>query len=78
MVLKMLILQRFGINPCSILAITFSRKAKDNIIQKLSELNIANVNVETFHSFALKIIYSAYGTNRFKVWSVQWEREKMR
>ena len=66
-----------GVNPCSILAITFSRKAKDNIIQRLSELNIENVNVETFHSFALKIIYSAYGANKFKVWSVQWEREKM-
>ena len=66
-----------GVNPCSILAITFSRKAKDNIIQRLSELSIENVSVETFHSFALKIIYSAYGTNRFKVWSVQWEREKM-
>ena len=66
-----------GVNPYSILAITFSRKAKDNIIQKLSELNTENVNVETFHSFALKIIHSAYGANRFKVWSIQWEREKM-
>ncbi len=33
--------------------------------------------METFHSLALKIIFSAYGTNRFQVWTAQWEREKI-
>lgn len=66
-----------GILPSSILAITFSRKAKDNIIKKLEELNIGNVNVETFHSLALKIIISTYGGNRYKVWTAQWEKEKL-
>lgn len=65
-----------GISPSSILAITFSRKAKDNIITKLKELEISNANIETFHSFALKIISSTYGANRFKVWTAQWEKEK--
>ena len=64
------------IPPSSILAITFSRKAKDNIIAKLEELQISNVNIETFHSFALKIISSTYGANRYKVWTAQWEKEK--
>lgn len=63
--------------PSSILAITFSRKAKDNIIQKLSELNVENVNVDTFHSFALKIISSTYGSNKFKIWNAQWGKEKV-
>lgn len=66
-----------GISPSSILAITFSRKAKENITDKLRELNVSNVNVETFHSFALKIISSEYGVNRFKIWTVQWEKEKV-
>ena len=65
-----------GINQSSILAITFSKKAKDNIVNRLESLNINNVNIETFHSFALKIIASAYGANRFKVWTAQWEKEK--
>ena len=40
----------------SILAITFSKKAKENIQSKLQDLHIIGVNVETFHSLAHKII----------------------
>lgn len=64
-------------SPSSILAITFSKKAKENIINKLDELNIRHVNIETFHSLALKVIISAYGSNRYKVWTLQWEKEKV-
>lgn len=53
--------EEHNILPSSILAITFSKKAKENINEKLMELNISNVSVETFHSFALKIISSVYG-----------------
>lgn len=66
-----------NIPQSSILAITFSKKAKDNIRAKLEDLNISNVSIETFHSFALKIISSAYGVNKFKVWTAQWEKEKV-
>ncbi|MCI8365835.1 MAG: UvrD-helicase domain-containing protein [Eubacterium sp.] len=69
--------ENHGISPSSILAVTFSRKAKDNILYKLEELGIGGVHVETFHSLALKMIFSAYGTNRFQVWTAQWEREKI-
>lgn len=65
-----------GIPSSSILAITFSKKAKDNIINKLKKLNVYNVNVETFHSLALKIIKYEYGANTYKVWNLQWEKEK--
>ena len=68
--------ENYDIFPSSILAITFSRKAKDNIIAKLEELQISNINIETFYSFALKIISSTYGANRYKVWTAQWEKEK--
>ena len=44
--------ENHGVLPSSILAITFSRKAKDNIVSKLEELQIFNANIETFHSFA--------------------------
>lgn len=65
-----------NIKPEHILAITFSKKAKENMAKKLEELTpFANfVNVETFHSLALKIIHSAYG-NTYKVWTTQWEKE---
>lgn len=69
--------ENHNIPPSSILAITFSRKAKEHIAEKLYELNIANANIETFHSLALKIISSAYGSNRFKVWTTHWEKEKV-
>ena len=66
-----------NIPPSSILAVTFSRKAKDTIIERLKVLGVINVNVETFHSVALKIIGYAYGINTFKVWTTQWEKEKV-
>lgn len=64
------------INPSNILAVTFSKKAKESIQNKLEKLNILNVNVETFHSLALKIIIHKYGANFYKVWTLQWEKEK--
>ena len=67
----------YNIPQSSILAITFSKKAKDNIVSKMQELNILNVSIETFHSFALKIISTAYGINKYKVWTAQWEKEKI-
>lgn len=65
-----------GIDPFHILAITFSKKAKENIEQKLPKLGVYGVNVETFHSLALKIITTAYG-RKYKVWTIPWEKEKL-
>lgn len=64
-----------GIIPCSILAITFSTKARDSIQQKLENLGIVGVRVETFHSFALKIIRDEYDYD-LTVWTARWEKEK--
>ncbi len=70
-------IENYNINPSSILAVTFSKKAKENIEKKLEELNVKGVNIETFHSLALKIILSAYGPDRYKVWTAQWEKEQV-
>lgn len=66
-----------SIAPQDILAVTFSKKAKENIQDKLKELNVNGVNIETFHSLALKIIGTRYGFGYFKVWTLQWEKEKI-
>lgn len=69
--------ENHNISPSSILSITFSKKAKEHIILKLDELKVYDVNVETFHSLALKIISSAYGLGKYEVWSKPWEKEKL-
>lgn len=61
--------KNYGVDPTTILAVTFSKKAKESIEQRLGKLGVANVNVETFHSLALKIITSTYGYGKYKVWT---------
>ena len=65
-----------GISSNKILAVTFSKKAKKSIEKKLEQLNVYGVNVETFHSLALKIIHSAYGS-RYSIWTTQWQKIKV-
>ncbi len=68
-----------NVRPDSILAVTFSKKAKGTLSDKLDKLlpfHSNEIRVETFHSFALKIICSVYG-NCYKIWTEQWEKEKV-
>lgn len=65
-----------NVKPDSILAVTFSKKAKESISDKLNKLGIIGINVETFHSLALKIIIHTYGRSAYTVWNLQWEKEK--
>lgn len=63
-----------GVAPENILAVTFSKKAKENIQNKLPD-ECCGVNVETFHSVALKIVQDyAHGT--YELWVKSWEKEK--
>lgn len=45
-----------SVNPKKILAITFTRKARQQMIEKLEELDIKTCKVETFNSFCEKIL----------------------
>jgi len=62
-----------GVDPTTILLITFSHKAKDTLIERL---NNEAVNIETFHSFGLKVIKDKY-ENKYEIWLKQWEKEKV-
>lgn len=58
------LIEAHGVKPGNILAITFSKKAKDTMISRLSELipsQYESVNVETFHSLGYKIIRDTTG-----------------
>lgn len=63
------------VEPQHILAITFSRKARENIENRLSDACVG-VNVETFHSLALKIVQSATN-NKYTLWTADWEKSKV-
>lgn len=63
-----------GIAPENILAVTFSKKAKENIQNKLPD-ECCGVNVETFHSVALKIIQDYYN-NTYETWTKSWKKER--
>ena len=47
------------------------------MIEKLSKITDSadNVNIETFHSLALKIILSNSGV-KYSLWNNQWEKDK--
>lgn len=63
-----------GVTPENILAVTFSKKAKENIQNKLPD-ECCGVNVETFHSVALKIVQD-YTHGTYELWVKSWEKEK--
>jgi superfamily I DNA/RNA helicase len=45
-----------NVEPSKILAITFTRKAKHEMEQRLEKLNVSGVNIHTFNSFCEKIL----------------------
>lgn len=61
------------VSPENILAVTFSKKAKENIQNRLQG-KCDGVNIETFHSVALKIV-QGYSKSRYELWLKSWEKE---
>ena len=66
-----------GCDPTTILAITFSRKAKEAISERLDNMGLLGVNIEPFHSLALKIILRSSDGYKHKVWTTAWEKQKV-
>ena len=66
-------IENHNIPPQDILAITFSRKAKDSMVDKLSKITnmYSLVNITTFHSLALKIIQSV---KKVELWDTSWKK----
>ena len=62
-----------GVEPESILCISFSRKACDNLVKRTEKIGAVDVN--TFHALALKIVQEASG-NAYNLWTQKWEKEQ--
>ena len=59
-----------SVNPKKILAITFTKKAKVEMEERLTKLQVHNVNVHTFNSFAEKILQQNWNliyASKFKI-----------
>lgn len=66
------------VEPDSILAISYNTTAKENIRNRLNGIGFTGaerVNVETFHSMALKVVLSKY--RGLTVWTTEWQKQKL-
>lgn len=66
----------YKVNPENILAITFSKKAKENIKERLKPLlpfSCNAINIETFHSFGYKIL-KMFNKESFELFSADWQK----
>ena len=62
-----------GVAPESILCISFSKKACDNLITRTKR--IGDLDISTFHALALKIVQSV-SDNKYTLWTTKWEKEQ--
>ena len=68
-----------GIRAENILAISFSKKACDNLevrLNQYSEFGLHNVVTKTFHALALNVV-EAFHDQRINVWTNTWEKRKI-
>lgn len=66
-------LVKSGVAPESILCISFSKKACDNLITRTKR--IGDLDISTFHALALKIVQSV-SDNKYTLWTTKWEKEQ--
>lgn len=65
-----------NVHPTRILAITFNKKAKENMTNRLKELLpdfYSHVRIETFHSFGLSIARK-FSNSTYRIISADWEK----
>lgn len=68
-----------GVEPQNILAITFSKKAKENMYERLSKMIPAYVkfiNIETFHSFGFRIIRK-FSKKDYEILDADWKKVRI-
>lgn len=69
----------YDVEPTNILAITFSKKAKENMMKRLKEMipeYSSRINVETFHSFGYRIIRK-FNKDEFEILDQDWKKVKI-
>lgn len=73
------LIEDYDVDPCNILAITFSKKAKENMIQRLKKMipeYAGYINIETFHSFGYRIIRK-FNREEFEILDQDWKKVKI-
>lgn len=69
----------YDVDPTNILAITFSKKAKENMAKRLKDMipdYAAHINIETFHSFGYRIIRK-FNKDEFEILDQDWKKVKI-
>lgn len=73
------LIEDHDVDPANILAITFSKKAKENMMRRLSKLipeYAKYINIETFHSFGYKIIRK-FSSEDYEILDADWKKVKI-
>ena len=71
------LINTYNVSAQNILAITFSKKAKDNIKDRLDKfIPFQSVYVETFHSLGYKI-YKMFSDTNYNLISYDWQKQKI-
>lgn len=73
------LIEDYDVDSSKILAITFSKKAKENMSERLKKMipDYANfINIETFHSFGYRIIRK-FNREEFEILDQDWKKVKI-
>lgn len=73
------LIEDYDVDPTNILAITFSKKAKENMAKRLKAMMpdyAAHINIETFHSFGYRIIRK-FNKDEFEILDQDWKKVKI-
>ncbi len=73
------LIEDHNVEPSKILAITFSKKAKENMINRLTKMipNAAKfINIETFHSFGFRVVRK-FNKEDFDILDADWKKVKI-
>lgn len=73
------LIEKYDVEPNHILAITFSKKAKENMEERLNKMipdYAGHLNIETFHSFGFRIIRQ-FEREEYEILDQDWKKVKI-